>query len=246
MSSSQRIEQKEEWNISYWALNVGNAILVTLTCLLIFNVLAFQFEYTYYKPPHTPGHLTENRYENPLFWLLWITVIMRILSIVVTTMRIFSPGTRSIRPIHYTIIMMSIASELVSLVYHGITIHSANNSPDESPSGADNVCNDPRYCCVHGTHPNSNCPLLLAPCSPFVNTTDLVTNIDCTISTAGAVTLIVVYLFILLTSFVMGVGRDIYIRSIRAEEEATVFMESNIESDTNVQLKPPRFHSKHK
>lgn len=217
-----------EYNFSFWFLHVGNAVLVTLTSLLYFNALAYHFEFTYLTPATAPGHLHENRYENAIFWLLWITSIFRILAIVTTTMRGFVPNNRTIYTFHLIIIILALASEIVSLVYHGVTLNSANNSPNESPTGANNVCNDYRWCCVYHTNPNSGCPVLLAPCAPFVNTTDLKTNFECVISTGAAVVLIIVYLFILLVSYGMGRGKDIYVETYVYDQNAPFYVGSSV------------------
>ena len=136
---------------------------------------------------------------------------MRILVIVLTTMRAFVPQSPVIGTTHLVILGIYVASEIVSLIFHVITIISANNSPDDSPSGADNVCNDYRYCCVYPGPANPDCPVLLAPCAPAVTNETLNINFECTISTAFSPIFIVLSLFIALVAYSMGRGKDLYV-----------------------------------
>lgn len=216
------------YNLQYWSLHAGNAILITLTCLLFFNALAYRFKFTFYEPATSPGHLTEHRYKNPIFWLLWITMILRTMLIVFTTMRAFVPENPTISTVHLVILFIYIVTEVISLIFHIVTLQSGNNSPNDSPSGAGNICNDYRYCCVYHDLPNSECPVLLAPCSPFVNETDLETNFECTISLSFSPILIVLGLFITLITYSMGRGKDIWVEQYQYDQNVPVYTDNKI------------------
>ena len=208
MGENGRIVQ--EWNLSYYLLHVSNITLIVVSSFLLYNILVYDFTNTFYQPVCSPGKLTVTRYDKPIFWILYIATVLRLLVIVFTTMRVFQPKNNVITTSQWFICGIYMLIEIISFIFHILENNSCNNSPEDSPSGINNICNDYRYCCVYGTI-NSNpslalcdsiqegCPLLLAPCAPFVNGTDLTSNFEFTISFSFTAITGIINIFIIVT-----------------------------------------------
>ena len=219
----------KRYNLWYYSFHVFNFILFVILLYLAYVLLTFNIKFTFYEPPTAPGQLIENRYSNLTFWFIWVFYASCLLLLVFNTMRLFAPQREEITIPHLTITFATIVVLIITLIFFIITFNSANNSPNKSPSGAGNMCNDYRYCCVYGSLPNSKCPILTAPCAPFVNVTDLKTNFECNVTVGFLPILIVLCLLIFICGWVMGKGVDIFI-----EQYETDYPFSNIEIMSNV------------
>jgi hypothetical protein len=160
-------------------------LTITLTITWFVILIYWNFKHTFLEPANAPNGLT-SQWNGRICWVLFPLTVMRALLTISATARAANAGNKWFKLVLIFIVVVSIIAEIAGMVLFSIEQASCNNAPTDDPSGANNLCNDYRWCCVYGSNNvtsiclgdpiEPSCPITLLPCLPPVLATDLNPN----------------------------------------------------------------------
>ncbi len=228
-------------NLASVFLLIANVITVLIIMYIVTNLYNMQPKFTFMEPANAPGQLIQKRWTDPFWWTQIIAVVTRITLILATAARLAAPRNKWYPTFQIIAGALFIIVEIILLIFYFIIISGCNNDPFDSPSGIDNVCNDYRWCCVHGTIDpaptpatiiQEGCPLLLVECSPAVIADDLKWNFEFTIGFSFGFVLFFLGILHIILGILMGDGR--MAEEDDDEEEDEEFIVSNVNNNNNI------------
>lgn len=228
---------KRTQNLSTAFLIFGQVILVIAVLFLFYNQLNINYKFTFYEPANNPGQLTTRRIPDPTWWIQIVLTVTRVLLILGTQSRLSDPKDKWYPTFQVIAATFFIIAEIVAMIFYFITISGCNNSPTDSPSGINNICNDYRWCCVYGTIDPAptpitpileGCPLLLVDCVPAVPAGDLKWNFEFVIIFSFSFIMIVLGIWHIIFGILMGDGKIVDEENDEEEGEGDEFVLSNI------------------
>jgi hypothetical protein len=205
---------------SWYFLIFTNFLVFILLIILFLNYLDQQFLVTSNLPTANPGQLTDKRFEKPLYWVAWITAGSALLAFTFSVLR--ASNTENLPLVTFQFLSSSLFAvvAITNLVYHSIEADACNNSPDDSPTGECNLCNDVFWCCVYGSQAPNSCPAFQTSfCTPNVTEGHLMWNQPFAIS--FSLSIFEIILAFALITFGCFVGKGYYIlrhRQVRPDE----------------------------
>jgi len=155
-----------------WFINIFRFLFVVGIFIYISVFIHnLRFKHTYFENPGNPGVLTSDRYS--FNWVItMLTVIINVSLITFIFFMVIFRNNFGCGITWFILYILFFALLVFIIIAYGLQ-YSHCNGPNE----VDNMCNDPKWCCVHFTNPLNQCPNTI-PCAPPITQSDLSPNQD--------------------------------------------------------------------
>ena len=198
---------------AWYMLIFVDFLLFSLLILMFINYLDLEFMFTNNLPTSSPGQLTDEKTNQPLYWVLIVVSFFGLLTLMFGILRVVISENTPTMTMQFFVTGIFLLSAIINFIFHSFEYEACNNSPSDFHPGTFNLCNDILWCCVYWEDAPEACPALSVGCSPLVLNTTLVSNHNFLMSYSISVFQILLALGMLL--FGCFVGKGYYKRRYR-------------------------------